>query len=167
MLDTEMISCRAAFTANWAAMRLKILDHKLLACKWTHSETAHLFFKWNHSRSYSDFEFILFNSSAQRDLNLCRHTNSEFTCSLSSMWLRSRPLAWAIRFPATRFPTITEAGPTSATNTHTHTQYLRNLYNKHMMLYNTHKDLWTWLLLSGFGQVGDAGVRTHEDAAGV
>lgn len=33
--------------------------------------------------------------------------------SLSSIWPKSLPLACAIRFPETRFPTITEAGPIS------------------------------------------------------
>lgn len=36
--------------------------------------------------------------------------------SLSSIWPRSRPLACAILFPDTRFPTITEAGPISGRN---------------------------------------------------
>lgn len=34
--------------------------------------------------------------------------------SLSSIWPKSLPLACAILFPDTRFPTITEAGPISA-----------------------------------------------------
>lgn len=38
------------------------------------------------------------------------------TWSLSSVCPRSLPLAWAILFPDTRFPTITEAGPISATH---------------------------------------------------
>lgn len=37
--------------------------------------------------------------------------------SLSSIWPRSLPLACAILFPDTRFPTITEAGPISRKNT--------------------------------------------------
>lgn len=36
------------------------------------------------------------------------------TWSLSSVCPRSLPLAWAILFPDTKFPTITEAGPISA-----------------------------------------------------
>lgn len=36
--------------------------------------------------------------------------------SLSSIWPRSLPLACAILFPDTRFPTITEAGPISGKN---------------------------------------------------
>lgn len=37
------------------------------------------------------------------------------TRSWSSITPRSLPAAWAILFPATRFPTITEAGPTPTT----------------------------------------------------
>lgn len=40
------------------------------------------------------------------------------TWSLSSVCPRSLPLAWAILFPDTRFPTITEAGPISAARRH-------------------------------------------------
>lgn len=112
-----MSSRGAAFTINRVALR-HVHEHSAAL----HSEkrsTSIFFYLLNRSHYYSNFDFILFNCSTLRDLHLCRHTNSEFTCSLSSMWLRSRPLAWAIRFPATRFPTITEAGPTSATNTHT------------------------------------------------
>lgn len=42
------------------------------------------------------------------------HTHTFLAWSLSSIWPRSLPLAWAILFPDTRFPTITEAGPISA-----------------------------------------------------
>ncbi len=68
--------------------------------------TEHLLFiKLNCSLSFHSIGLVISRSAL---------LISEFTCSFSSMWLRSRPLAWAIRFPATRFPTITEAGPTSA-----------------------------------------------------
>ncbi len=40
-------------------------------------------------------------------------THTFLAWSLSSIWPRSLPLAWAILFPDTRFPTITDAGPIS------------------------------------------------------
>ncbi len=146
---------------------LKTLNHELLIYKWTQchaslQNTKHLLFiKLNSSLSFHNIGLVVISRSAL--------LISEFTCSLSSMWLRSRPLAWAIRFPATRFPTITEAGPTSAKKKKkTRNIYLlRVFYVTNTMLYNTHKGLCTRLFLSGFGQVGDAGVRAHEDAAGV
>lgn len=44
------------------------------------------------------------------------HSSSTFrTRSWSSIRPRSLPAAWAILFPATRFPTMTDAGPTPTT----------------------------------------------------
>lgn len=51
------------------------------------------------------------------ELRLC-YAAVCLTWSLSSVCPRSLPLAWAILFPDTRFPTITEAGPISATHRH-------------------------------------------------
>lgn len=91
------------------------------------------------------------------------------TWSLSSVWPRSRPLAWAILFPDTRFPTITEAGPISAQGPAA-PDHVNN-----MMATKTQTTLhppplpsvFTWLLLPWLGQVGDAGVRAHEHIAGM
>lgn len=44
------------------------------------------------------------------------HTHTFLAWSLSSIWPRSLPLAWAILFPDTRLPTMTDAGPISGGN---------------------------------------------------
>lgn len=44
-------------------------------------------------------------------------------CSLSSSCATSRPQACAILFPATRLPTIIEAGPTSVHHSRNHSQH--------------------------------------------
>lgn len=51
--------------------------------------------------------------------------------SLSSRWDSSLPEACAILFPATRFPTIIEAGPTS-TNKFQKTRWELLIHNSHM-----------------------------------
>ena len=98
-----------------------------------------------------------------------RLTHTFLAWSLSSIWPRSLPLAWAILFPDTRFPTITDAGPISEEEEEEEDN-MRRRNQKHT---EAQWSLWniisysTWLFLPRFGQVGDAGVRTHEHVAGV
>lgn len=87
--------------------------------------------------------------------------------SWSSTTPNSRPVAWAIRFPATRLPTSMEAGPTS-------TGRIRRQHSLDVSGAGRQTDRQThagrgptWLFLPGFGHVGYAGVGAHEDVAGV
>lgn len=99
------------------------------------------------------------------ELRLC-YAAVCLTWSLSSVCPRSLPLAWAILFPDTRFPTITEAGPISAT--HRHNQHINNYnYPQGYHLKTLSRPSPTWLFLPRFGQVGDTGVGAHQDIAGV
>lgn len=113
--------------------------------------------------------------------------------SLSSNWATSLPQACAILLPATRLPTIIEAGPTSVQHNDIHPSHHTCQWSQGQHLYqhkNWHSterkirqslhasfvskpgpcwDIWwsTWLFLSWLGQVGDTCVRAHEDVAGV
>ena len=93
--------------------------------------------------------------------------------SLSSSWDRSLPQAWAILFPATRFPTIMEAGPTSVPRPETngtsqcHVILITLITVHYYHLHGPHDRPPTGLFLPGLGQVSDAGVGAHEHVAGV
>lgn len=76
-----------------------------------------------------------------------RLTHTFLAWSLSSIWPRSLPLAWAILFPDTRFPTITEAGPISAAHTRTHTHTIStSTARTHHVPAPVHRatDRWIW-----------------------
>lgn len=63
--------------------------------------------KDSHKSSHCTLRCVLFNGDEPGCLEL-----TFLTRSFSSIWPRSLPAACAMRLPATRFPTITEAGPT-------------------------------------------------------
>lgn len=97
--------------------------------------------------------------------------------SWSSTTPSSLPVAWAIRFPATRFPTSIEAGPTSTVDGRNNQARAVTYYNINIKL-NSHRTVlvillpcclrWpTWLFLAWFGEIGDTGVWAHEDVTRV
>ena len=95
--------------------------------------------------------------------------------SLSSSWDRSlTSQAWAILFPATRFPTTMEAGPTSvpcpetSLSSQRHVILIKHItvryYHLQGQRHGPHDRPPTGLFLPG---LGDAGVGAHEHVAGV
>lgn len=88
--------------------------------------------------------------------------------SLSSSCATSLPQACAILLPATRLPTIIEAGPTSVQHNQTMLSYMP-VKLAPTFTRRQHKHIWrvTWLFLSWLGQVGDTCVRAHENIARV
>lgn len=94
--------------------------------------------------------------------------------SWSSTTPSSLPVAWAIRFPATKLPTSMEAGPTSTariTDKMSRHQWHRPMTKQHnhlmVPLQLSRFTRSTWLFLARLGHVGHTGVRAHENIAGV
>lgn len=117
VLTSIILSCCWAWTSVTSGKSLNQTVNIVLNCYWSCVRV--------------DFKGLACGSFANRDV-MKRLSDTELVCgyigsyrvqglvtlrtrSWSSIMPRSLPVAWAILFPATRFPTITDAGPTPTT----------------------------------------------------